>query len=105
LSKEEAKWEVRVKWMESTLQTIRCDSALIRWVSWIQAKMNSLVDLDLKVNTGIKNKSDSVLYLIDFLDAQVKESKPEEEYDNDMKAFADKKTVYPKHKVNTSDLT
>jgi hypothetical protein len=76
--------------MESVLQAIRCDPALIKWVSWIQAKMNSLVDLDLKMDNGIKNKSESVLYLIDFLESQVKENKPEEEYDNDMKVFAEK---------------
>jgi hypothetical protein len=55
--------------MELVLQAIRCDPALIKWVSWIQAKMNSLVDLDLKMDNGIKNKTDSVLYLIDFLEA------------------------------------
>jgi predicted Rdx family selenoprotein len=54
LINEEDKWLVRAKWIEEVLQKFREDPNTLNWVPWMEAKVDTLADLDVLVNQ--KNK-------------------------------------------------
>ncbi len=47
---EEKKWIVRAQWIEEIVAIFKQDPKLSRWANWLDAKLESLIDLDIVVN-------------------------------------------------------
>ena len=58
LINEEEKWQHRAKWIEEILEKFRKNDETKDWSPWIEAKVGSLIDLDIIVNKKELNDDD-----------------------------------------------
>jgi hypothetical protein len=58
LINEEEKWTLRAKWIEEILEKFRNNDETKDWSPWIEAKVQSLGDLDIIVNKKDLNEDE-----------------------------------------------
>lgn len=71
LINEEQKWKVRAQWIEEQVLKLKAKDS--KWVAWLEAKINSLIDLDIQFDKIAAKKPSAtqdtfqILYLQEFL--------------------------------------
>ena len=105
LSKEEAKWQTRATWLESFLQKIySTHSDLDNLREWFKTKIDQLVELDIQIKTGTKDKSSIIFDIGKYIKEQLQEQ-DDEGYPKDMLATSENTNYYPPIEIDGQPLS
>lgn len=58
LLNEEKKWVVRIQWIEEVISDFKKSVEFAPWVGWLEAKLDSLLDLDVQVNKSEESQKE-----------------------------------------------